>query len=386
MSLIPPISKWVTAGFYEDATAPLIDYMTLIISGSKLPLGAIEKVKATAWKQVTYDGQGRPRHTRHHTRSIRTDTCALAIGIYGKQNDCLCISGSPARLGQGNNVFGSSDIQECALQMIQHASEHLGIDLPTHPEFWGLARLDITENYLMDSPDAVEAALLAFRDTANAKETVWHKGTMYWCKGSQYVELKAYAKGLHLRQQVLEGDALATTEQLSVADHLLRLEISLRPKRLHNLKQHWSSLTPTDLLEMHRSYFRKKIPAKLFAKTNSFDSDLAPNRKLKRCIDLLAHGEDVARSNCSRATWFRIKKELKSAGISVQEAVQRHRAPPECNFDLERPVRSWREASSLLIESMEASAVETGHDAVLLRASREQHLGGVGASAYCVQL
>jgi len=73
--------------------------------------------------------------------SIRSDTHQVTVKVGG---DRIQVFGSPARsMGLPHNLFGSSDIVECALAHIAVAQAHLPFELPGL-EAWFPSRMDIT--------------------------------------------------------------------------------------------------------------------------------------------------------------------------------------------------------------------------------------------------
>ena len=179
---------------------------------------------------------------------------------------------------------------------------------------------------------------------------------MYWGKGSQYAELKAYPKGPHLRGQVHSGLARASDEQLLIADRLLRLEASFRPKHLKTLDQPWYDLTPSDLLAMHRRYFSKVVPKELFANTNSLEGVHTSPRPLRQFIEALqTDGLVATRATTSKSTWHRRVTELRAMGLTPAQVAASGSNAPCLSFSLDAPVRSWEECQAATASELSAT-------------------------------
>lgn len=97
--------------------------------------------------------------------SLRSDTPGICWMTHsdGVQT-WLAIGASPASLEHGCNVFGSDDIVHCARVIIEHAAKALRAALPM-VRAWTVRRIDITENYLLPTADAVKHALRVLLQT-----------------------------------------------------------------------------------------------------------------------------------------------------------------------------------------------------------------------------
>ena len=143
--------------------------------------------------------------------NIRSDSHQVSVYLAG----ALEIGGSPARVGQHNNVFGSDNIKQSAQSMIDFVARHYQIELPPI-ENWDCARFDITYNYDLGSESNVTQALeyLSHASDGRIKPSP-NKSTVYWNKNSRYQAAKAYGKGQHLHYLTKKGDAKATLKAVS---------------------------------------------------------------------------------------------------------------------------------------------------------------------------
>jgi II/X family phage/plasmid replication protein len=154
------------------------------------------------------------------------------------------IWGSPAMVDNKNNVFGSSDIVECAIKLINKASKGLGIIFPSY-EKWDLQGLDITHNFYLDNFNDVKTALNALGKLSDGRlKTVRYPESVYFGMGSQTRTLKVYSKGVHMNKLARKDDVGLTTWELAATYNLLRVECVLKKKWL---ERYFASPDETEL-------------------------------------------------------------------------------------------------------------------------------------------
>jgi II/X family phage/plasmid replication protein len=194
--------------------------------------------------------------------SIRSDSHGITVrgGV-----DAFWVQGSPARVMTGQNVVGSTDIQECGLAMIEAAAAAVKFDLPTYLPLWVCSRIDLTSNYLMDSLADVRMVLSYLRDVEGGRYRVSQQAgdSVYWNHKSHLRTGKAYAKGPHMRylikSQAYDGPQFQENE-LRNLDRVLRLELSLRSQFLRErLGKKWYELGSDDLVRLHSEFFDRMI-------------------------------------------------------------------------------------------------------------------------------
>lgn len=337
MARIPVVTK-------RESPGPMIDYLGLTIPKERIVAAAVNEILRHCYVRTYRNPEGKTVNSKHLTR-------VLCPGLsISEQGDLIVLSGSPARLGKGNNVFGSPDIKDCGSRMIATASAITGIDFPSDLKLWGCSRIDATDNYLLASEDAVDRALTAIRGAMSVRDR--HQRRTVYFGSERYLEKVCYAKGEHLRRQMKRGEAKATEDQLHTCNHFLRLELRLGSKYLDRQPRHWSELSSSELEALHRKEFRKVLPHKLFVETNSFPQaparlDGASTVVREFADDLRIHGIDAVRQFMPARTWFRNVRRLAELGLTPRMLVAGDDGLSVC-LDLDKPVRSWDECRALM--------------------------------------
>ena len=267
--------------------------------------------------------------------SIRSDSHQLSFRI---GSDALWVQGSPARIiGDGDAVFGSGASSElnlmgCVDRMSAYAFQQFQIQPRGHATDWIVSRIDVTGNLLLDTLEDVREALRILRDVEGGRYRVSQQAgdTVYWSHRSRLRSGKAYAKGPHLDYQSRKNRSydgrVYQPEEINLANRLLRLELKLGAQLLREdrLGKPWYELTSGDLYEQWNDYFGRMIG----------DSEMMTDADLKRkviesaptegqgkaaygCWTLIkSEGWERAREMCSKPTWYRNLKILRSAGLA----------------------------------------------------------------------
>jgi len=194
--------------------------------------------------------------------SMRSDSHAIALRL---GSDALWLQGSPARvIGQGCAVFGEGsafqlDLAGCVAAMVQFAGSMVGLNLPSYMS-WLVTRVDVTGNLMLDNQAQVREALTVLRDCEGGRYRVSQQAgdTVYWSHKSKLRKGKAYAKGAHLRYQMKRKgyDGYQYDEnQLTLAEKLLRLELTLGSVWFKRQPDAWFDLTPHQLIRQWEDYF-----------------------------------------------------------------------------------------------------------------------------------
>jgi hypothetical protein len=328
----------------------MIDMLTLVLD---LPehLWARCARHASQGKQIQCVDMitGEIQWTTPARESIRSDTHQIVVQVSGAR---VRIHGSPARsMGLLNNVWGSDDLSQCARAHVRFVQRMLpDLALPG-PHAWNITRVDVTHNYDFGSGAEVRQALGYLRQFDGGRYRVdTRRGeTVYWSPGSTLRGGKAYAKGPHLRYQVAKGQALAKSDELDLADRLLRLELRLggawwRRRRAEGRNQ-WA----TDLYAEFQSYWSGLIGRVEVAEMGELEClrRVAPSEgqalaayRTWALVKAIGHRE--AAESMPARTWFRHKKLLHLAGLgwgdlATGQVVQfRRRA-----LELREPIHCW---------------------------------------------
>lgn len=233
--------------------------------------------------------------------AVRSDFQGLVWSISSNGRDkYLNIGGSPASIENGSNLFGSGDYQHCKKIIIKHAQKALrGCLVPSSN--WHPRRIDITQNYFLQSRTQVKDALHMLRASDGMRQKSTVKGdSIYWGESSKYRKGKAYdkhtqAKELIKRAEKLKNTPPYTPEQLKQMENILRLELTLGRQWFDehpnedNLKQDY-------LIEEHEAFFTKFIG----------DSEVSDMDTLFKNLQLTAPSIGIARSAYS--TYLMIKQ------------------------------------------------------------------------------
>lgn len=310
----------------------------------------------------TADGEVRWHKAGLDIDSLRSDTPGLMWQIQGDGKQYhLCIGASPASLEHGLNVFGSGDIKHCADVLVSHARRALDAVLPDAGR-WQVRRLDVTHNYALPGPSEVKAALRMLMQTEGGRRKPSAMGgdTVGYNVGSDLRKGKAYHKGPQLAYLAKRGDIHAEPWEIELANHLLRLELTLGARfwrrREEAREKHWSQLSEPELDAMHSDYF-----GRFFGAVEVVDMGVL----LERLIEveetqgraLAAHrtwaliksiGYDNARESMSRSIWFRHLKALRAAGVSDADLCAGQIVPFRRHVvTLGEPVKSWADVRKL---------------------------------------
>lgn len=237
----------------------MIDWLSLSIDVSFLSEGV---------RKICYENHDRIQKINRHgeilfekisSEWLRSDSNYLEVSF----GAMLHLRGSPARVVNCNNVFGSLDIKECALTMIKFFCTMNGVIIPQDLSLWNCTRIDVTRNYDMGSLQGVLDAIDAFKLVKVGRQKICTEDTTCsWGRGSSMHCGTAYAKGPQSRKLFAKSKANFTPDQLRIADRLLRLEYSIRNLMLRRLKQaglKWQEFTPEFLIQHHTEYFNQFI-------------------------------------------------------------------------------------------------------------------------------
>jgi len=345
----------------------MLDWFTLRQPIDKLPEHLRERIMSSMLRISCYDKEGVVRWEKQilDIDELRSDSVGL---FWQAQSDgtqlWLAIGGSPASLEHDNNVFGSSDPHHCAEVLVRTAMKALSTVLPP-PQEWQMRRADITENYLLPGFSGVKQVLryLLNTDASRQRASSANGGgdTVVWGGGSDITSGKAYHKGPQLRKLCNKGKAIATDQQLDVADRLLRLELkkgSRYWRRFQENGSHWWDLTEADFNSMHNEFFGRFFGSVEVVDMGSLLEQLevvapTPGQALSahRTWALIrAVGVENAKASMPRSTWGRHLKALRLAGLSDTDLCASAIVPFRRHLMvINEPVKSWPEVIRLCV-------------------------------------
>lgn len=334
----------------EYAHTGMLDWLTLRIDISKLPESVIYKLRSLASRLFKINPEGAIEWESYCWESVRSDTHQVCVRI----GSDLWIQGSPARVGQLNNMFGSLDIRYCAHKMIHFAQTYLELDALPEIEHWVCSRIDITRNYEMASAAEARQVLAVLKQTPDARQKIsYEPAGLYSGKGSSLQVGKVYLKGQDARRMQRAGKATYTEEELAKADKIVRAELALRRHRIRRLREeqgiHWHELSPDHLLNMHTEYFEEFFSEMEIADMSNILEKLmkiAPTEgRARAAYDCYTRirliGYEQAKVSYSKTAWYRHIGFLKAIGMSRADLNSINVVPLRKRAIELKPVRHW---------------------------------------------
>ena len=235
----------------------------------------------------------------------------------------------------GHNVYGGPcDVLSAATWFIAFLSESLGVGLPSAPE-WLLRRVDWAEVYKLPYK-AIEQYVHGLNNAAFPMRNVTRYGDQSLSAPGSTTTVKLYHKGpefmAHDRKRLkalLSPDQLANLQ--AVADELLRVEVSIKARKLDEDFGHQPSVAEVTEAYLLKVYDREVL--RLLREGGAAMRTVRKHRDVKerlfevyepRLAGLLfgtwlqfaALGERVAREQMPRATFYRYRKQLQEAGVA----------------------------------------------------------------------
>jgi II/X family phage/plasmid replication protein len=293
---------------------------------------------------------------------VRSDFSGMVWSISSNGADkYLNIGASPASLEHGSNLFGSSDYYYCKEILLNHARSVLkGVLL--FNDGWLPRRLDVTQNYFMQSKHQVKDALHFLRsmDGVRQKATVQAGDSVYWGYSSHYRSGKAYDKGaqaIELNKKALKHKkpAIYTAQQIFDIQSILRLELKLG-RQFFDEHTDENILTNDFLINEHEEFFGKFIGSAEVTDMDKLYENLiiaAPSKGRAMAaydtfLRIKQNGYEFTKETMSPATFRRHRQYLKSAGLSESDMTSAKIIElRKRRIDL-NPVYSWQHLDDLL--------------------------------------
>lgn len=172
----------------------------------------------------------------------------------------LYISGNPAKLLQGHNIFGTNDLIGLLRGLIIQISKKGIIDLSSGLQSIPnsrVVRIDITESLRFETQTHVRAYIKQLSQLAHTRNgRPFQKGwTLKFQPGSKRWVLTVYSKGDELQKHLPHPEFKHTDYIQSEADHLCRIELKLLSKELRDLGlQTVNQFTSEKISELYADY------------------------------------------------------------------------------------------------------------------------------------
>lgn len=273
----------------------------------------IEATGAVRWRKV------KPKEMRgSHESSLHVSIDAFT--------GCLLVDGNPVKYFQGHNVFGTWSVRALALAVFDEVLSQLGLPASTderlrveHGSFEVL-RVDLTESYHCGNLQRARSVLESIathghlRDSRHGKGLL-DQGTLYYRKHSRRWAAKCYCKGQEMGAHRILTTFPEAIEVHELAKGLLRLEFVMRAMELKtrrlNRGSAWCDSKPQELF----NELRAKLELPMFHELPSVALDALPPRV--RAIYVAWKAGEDPRLLCSRATFYRYRKELRALGVDI---------------------------------------------------------------------
>lgn len=207
----------------------------------------------------------------HPYESLPSHWAGLAFKIYqgaGMSSAHVEIKASPAKILQGHNVFGPTDLELCAFEMM-HILTTAVPDLDTFVDWSGawLGDIDCTYSANVGSIHNAKQVISALKNVSNGhmRSAVKneHETTCYFNVNSRHADKKAYCKGPELSSQIKEMESVCKKHKSKL--HILSV---LKDERLIKFAE---NLVRFEGRAKSRLLDRLGIPTNLFTRTSEFD-------------------------------------------------------------------------------------------------------------------
>lgn len=189
--------------------------------------------------QQSLDRDGQIINTRHSWESIPSSFSGMAFKIFDLRHTkfddfYIVIKCSPAKLMYGQNIYGSSDLVECAFFMINFLHKNYPL-LEKYLDFesWILEDIDITYFSRADSNTEAMQFINALSNVSHGqtKSRTGYNGTAYFGqKNSKLKKIKVYAKHpetLEILKKNPAIEAVIDESLLEFAVGMVRWEVTL---------------------------------------------------------------------------------------------------------------------------------------------------------------
>ena len=302
----------------------MIDWLTLSISTMDMSEKDRDTLSSHCGRLIKLTPDDELEWESLSFKDLRSDSNKLFIK-YGLD---FLIAGSPAALSNDCNLFGSSDIEYCAYEMISQACLDYGIDLSMDLSQWKCTRIDFTYNYYLGSESNVDNFLyhIKHNDIGRLIVKPYRTGCSFGSRKSKKF-LKCYNKGRHLEYLSRKGKIDIPHKTIEISKSIIRLEAQFNKKYLDEFNQRWNTLTKAQLHNAHIANFSPligKIEVSDMKDLKESLMNVCPTRAIARIAyqhfcTIKADGHINWRDSLTRSTYMRYKKYLYSAGLSPSD-------------------------------------------------------------------
>jgi II/X family phage/plasmid replication protein len=195
--------------------------------------------------EQSIDADGDISNTRHPWESIPSSYESMAFKVFDHRYDPLDtfyieVKASPAKLMQGHNIFGSCDIYDCTMYLLELlCMTYLQVFERLNHKSWSLSQIDVTYSTRAKDNSECRSFINALHNVSfgQTKSRTGYDGTAYFGKkSSRLKKIKVYSKWSEVQEIIkknlrrTDGEILNevyTPDLLAFAVGLIRWEVSL---------------------------------------------------------------------------------------------------------------------------------------------------------------
>lgn len=308
----------------------MIDWITMIA-----PLPHPAPINAGFVQSIGPDGE-----VEWHTGKAVKLEGSFSSGINVKTATYNCdpctfvhISGNPAKLFQGHNLWGTDDLVGLALETLYFVADRLG--LPVSPEtraqwlagFIELHRVDATVSFHLSTLAEVRSFIRSAQQTAHlthrGRGELVKSGSLYFGKKSRRWSLAMYSKGQEIRAKDHGQESiLDLPHALAWADRSLRCELRLLRTELKDRGLghvfNWFLEDGTLPSVVTRQLLLKPLGDLTMTTIGTLPQTILDTLRpaLRACVALWESGQDL-RAVYPARTFYRNRSQLLPHGIDI---------------------------------------------------------------------
>lgn len=324
--------------FISEKIASVIERESIIRQGIDMSMGEIFYQITTKELKGSYDSSLRIVVKRDKYESTFDLLSRKVITNLVKCEPYLLVECSVHKLILGHNCYGgTNNFHGLCKFLINFLEKNFNFELPNY-EIWKVRRVDYAEVFDLG---CLEAVVEWFRGVNNAhysrRKVIKYANEGLYFPGST-TTLKFYAKGVEFNKhdkprlkKFLDDDSIFNIQD--IANKLLRVELEVKSKKLKNdFKTKDLPLVKDIKVEYLQSLYEIEVQRvlkegaegmKIIRDATNVQQRLYSNCSSQKAGSLLGTwymlstlGEEYAKSQMSKATFYRHRKELQELGIS----------------------------------------------------------------------